>query len=209
MHIAIAGNIGSGKTTLATLLAQHLPDFVAEYEDPTDNPYIYDFYADMQRWAFNMQIYFLNQRLQQTIRIQQGAQSVVQDRTLYEDAEIFAPNLLTMGLLQQRDFDTYKALFDSVVLLVKPPDLIIYLRASISALVDQIAARGREYEDAIRIDYLKRLNERYEGWYDRYEIGKKMEVNVDELNFKDNREHLGIILQRVNGLLYGGLFPEV
>lgn len=206
MHIVIAGNIGSGKTTLASLLARHLNNFTAEYEDPTDNPYIYDFYSDMQRWAFNLQIYFLNQRLQSTIRIQQQKLNVVQDRTLYEDAEIFAPNLLTMGLLQQRDFDTYKALYDSVVQLVEPPDLLIYLRASISALVDQIAARGREYEDAIRIDYLKRLNERYESWFDRYDLSKKIEVNVDDLNFKDNPEHLGIILNRIQAELYG-LFP--
>jgi len=201
-HIAIAGNIGSGKTTLATLLARHL-NFSVEYEDPTNNPYIIDFYADMTRWSFNMQIYFLYARLKQNIMIQKSNRNYVQDRTIYEDAEIFAPNLLSMGLLLQRDFDTYRALFESVKELIAPPDLVIYLKSSIAVLVDQISERGREYEDSIRIDYLKKLNERYDQWFEEYKLGKKLEVNVDELHFRDEPEHMGIILNRVSGELFG------
>lgn len=202
MHIAIAGNIGSGKTTLATQLAKHL-GYEAEYEDPTNNPYISDFYNDMTRWSFSLQIYFLQSRLQQTVNIQKSGRNVVQDRTLYEDAEIFAPNLLAMGLLSQRDYDTYQQLYDSVKHLVKPPDVVIYLRAGISTLVDQIANRDREYEDNIRIDYLKKLNERYEQWFAEYNLGKKLDFNVDNLNFRDSKEDLGVILTRVNGELFG------
>lgn len=202
MHIAIAGNIGSGKTTLAAQLAKHL-GYEAEYEDPTNNPYISDFYNDMTRWSFSLQIYFLQSRLQQSVNIQKSGRNVVQDRTLYEDAEIFAPNLLAMGLLSQRDYDTYQQLYDSVKHLVKPPDVVIYLRASISTLVDQIANRDREYEDNIRIDYLKKLNERYEQWFADYTLGKKLDFNVDNLNFRDNKEDLGVVLTRVNGELFG------
>ena len=205
MHIAIAGNIGSGKTTLATLLARELK-FNVEYEDPTTNPYLADFYKDMNRWAFHLQIYFLNSRLRQAISIQQSGTSVVQDRTIFEDAYIFAPNLEHMGCLSQRDYDCYKSLFDSVVGLVRPPDLIIYLRASISTLVDQIASRGRDYEDSIRLDYLRKLNERYEEWFAYYQrsgIGRIIDVNVDELKFRENPEHLGVILNRVRAELFG------
>jgi deoxyadenosine/deoxycytidine kinase len=205
-HIAIAGNIGSGKTSLATLLAKHLNCNV-EYEEPTNNPYIYDFYSDMQRWSFNMQIYFLNARLQQTIFIQKSQKNYVQDRTIYEDAEIFAPNLLAMGLMLQRDYDTYKGLFNNVIQLITPPTLVIYLRGSISVLVDQISERGREYEDSIRIDYLKKLNERYDHWFENYKLGKKLEINIDELHFRSNPEHMGIILQKVTGELFG-LFSQ-
>jgi deoxyadenosine/deoxycytidine kinase len=202
MHIAIAGNIGSGKTTLATLLARHL-GYDVKYEDPSENPYISDFYSEMQRWSFNLQVYFLHSRLHQTIEIQRSDRNTVQDRTMYEDADIFAPNLLAMGLLAQRDYDTYRALFDTVIQLVRPPDLVIYLRASVPTLADMILSRDREFEDTIRLDYLKRLNDRYDEWYDQYKLGKKMEVAVDELNFRDNREHLGIILQRVSAELFG------
>lgn len=202
VHIALAGNIGSGKTTLASLLAKHL-GYRAEFEDPTDNVYITDFYTDMQRWAFNLQVNFLTRRLQQTVAIQRSGDNVIQDRTLYEDAEIFAPNLLTMGLMSQRDYDTYRQLYQTVVPLVQPPNLVLYLRASISTLVDQIAKRNREYEDSIRIDYLKRLNERYEAWFETYDLGPKLDVDVDDLNFRDNREDLGVILQKVSGELFG------
>jgi deoxyadenosine/deoxycytidine kinase len=205
-HIAIAGNIGSGKTSLATLLAKHL-NYNVEYEEPTNNPYIYDFYSDMQRWSFNMQIYFLNARLQQTILIQKSQKNYIQDRTIYEDAEIFAPNLLAMGLMLQRDYDTYKGLFNNVIQLITPPTLVIYLRGSISVLVDQISERGREYEDSIRIDYLKKLNERYDHWFENYKLGKKLEINIDELHFRNNPEHMGIILQKVTGELFG-LFSQ-
>lgn len=206
MHIAIAGNIGSGKTTLADLLAKQM-DYEAEFEDPASNPYINDFYNDMQRWAFNMQMYFLQSRLQTTLNIQRSGKHVVQDRTLYEDTEIFAPNLMLMGLMSQRDYDTYQMLYASLVHLVKPPDLVIYLKASISTLVEQIASREREYEDNIRIDYLKKLNERYDAWYAGYNLGKKLEVNVDELHFKDNKEHLGVIVGRIQAELFG-LFTQ-
>ncbi len=202
MHIAIAGNIGSGKTTLATLLARHL-GYDVKYEDPSENPYISDFYSEMQRWSFNLQVYFLHSRLHQTIEIQRRDRNTVQDRTIYEDADIFAPNLLAMGLLSQRDYDTYRALFDTVIQLVRPPDLVIYLRASVPTLADMILSRDREFEDTIRLDYLKRLNDRYDEWYEEYKLGKKIEVAVDELNFRDNPEHLGIILQRVSAELFG------
>ena len=202
LHIAIAGNIGSGKTTLAGLLAKHL-GYRPEYEDPTDNAYIADFYTDMQRWAFNLQVFFLTRRLQQTVAIQRSGEKVIQDRTLYEDAEIFAPNLLAMGLMSQRDYDTYRLLYETVVPLVQPPALVLYLRANIATLVDQIAKRNREYEDSIRIDYLKRLNERYEAWFEAYTLGPKLDVDVDDLNFRDRPEHLGVILQKVSGELFG------
>lgn len=202
MYIAIAGNIGSGKTTLATLLAKHL-GFEAEYEDPTDNPYIFDFYKDMQRWSFNLQVYFLDVRLRQTLGILRSTRKVVQDRTLYEDAEIFAPNLLAMGLMSQRDYDTYRNLFDTVAELIRPPDLMIYLHGPIATLVDQIASRNREYEDSIRMDYLKRLNENYDAWYREYDRGPKVAFDVSELNFRDSPEDLGTILSAVSGELYG------
>lgn len=202
MLIAIAGNIGSGKTSLAALLARHL-NFDAVYEDPSANPYIEDFYGDMQRWAFNLQIYYLDQRLRQTLEIQQSGRNVVLDRTWYEDAEIFAPNLLEMGLLSERDYETYTQLFETVNDLLEPPSLLIYLKASISTLVDHIAGRNRQYEDNIRIDYLKHLNGRYDAWFEEYDLGNKLEMNVDELNFQDEPEQLGEIVQRVRGELFG------
>jgi deoxyadenosine/deoxycytidine kinase len=201
-HIAVAGNIGSGKTTLTTLLAKHL-NFEAQYEDPTNNPYLYDFYSDMQRWAFNLQIYFLNSRFKQMHLIRQSGKNVIQDRTIYEDAKIFAPNLHAMGLLSKRDFENYTGLFDTMVDLVAPPDLLIYLRASIPVLVDNIQSRGREYEDSIRLDYLRRLNERYEAWYEGYNYGKKIEVSIDDLRFHEVPEDLGVIVNKVKAELFG------
>jgi deoxyadenosine/deoxycytidine kinase len=202
MHLAIAGNIGSGKTTLTTLLSKHYK-FEPHYENVEDNPYISDFYEDMQRWSFNMQIYFLNTRYNSLLQIQKGKKNVIQDRTIYEDANIFAPNLHSMGLMSTRDFDTYQRLFESMVLTVKAPDLLIYLRASIPSLVNNIQKRGREYEDSIRLDYLRRLNERYEAWMSSYR-GKHIIVEVDDLNFAENNEHLGSIISRIeaetNGL---------
>jgi len=202
MHIAIAGNIGSGKTTLATQLSKYL-GFEAHYEDADSNPYLFDFYQDMQRWSFNLQIYFLNTRFRKIIDLRKDGVNVVQDRTIYEDAQIFAPNLHAMGLMAKRDYESYQSLFENLLDLIPPPDLIIYLRGSIPTLVDQIQRRGREYEDSIRLDYLRRLNERYEAWYESYNLGKKMEVVIDELNFGDNPEHLGIILNRVKAELFG------
>ncbi len=206
MHIAIAGNIGSGKTTLTTQLSKYL-GFEAYYEDADSNPYLFDFYSDMQRWSFNLQVYFLNTRLNKIIEFRHKGANVIQDRTIYEDAQIFAPNLHSMGLMAKRDYETYRSLFETVSRLVEPPDLLIYLRSSIPTLVDQIQRRGREYEDSIRLDYLKRLNERYEAWFESYKASKKMEVLIDELNFMDNPEHLGIIINRVKAELFG-LFKD-
>lgn len=207
MHIAIAGNIGSGKTTLATQLSKYL-GFEPQYEDAEGNPYLFDFYQDMQRWSFNLQIYFLNARFKRILDLRAAGTNIVQDRTLYEDAQIFAPNLHAMGLMAKRDYETYRSLFENLLDLIPPPDLLIYLRGSIPTLVDQIQRRGREYEDSIRLDYLRRLNERYEAWYESYNLGKKMEVVIDELNFRDNPEHLGIIINRVKAELFG-LFGSV
>jgi deoxyadenosine/deoxycytidine kinase len=202
MHIAIAGNIGSGKTTLTTSLSKYL-NFEPHYEDAETNPYLFDFYSDMQRWSFNLQVYFMNSRFKKILEIRRENQNVVQDRTIYEDAQIFAPNLHAMGLLAKRDYETYKAFFETLMDLIPPPDLMIYLRGSIPTLVDQIQRRGREYEDSIRLDYLRRLNERYEAWFESYNLGKKMEVVIDERNFRDNPEHLGIVVNRVKAELFG------
>src|ERR1700746_576715 len=171
MHIAVAGNIGSGKTTLTSQLAKHFK-WVPHFEDADDNPYLNDFYEDMQRWSFNLQIYFLNNRFAQVSQIRKGNKTVIQDRTIYEDAFIFAPNLHSMGLMTTRDFESYMALFEQMNKFISPPDLLIYLRGTVPALVNQIAKRGRDYENSIRIDYLKRLNERYEAWISTYELGK-------------------------------------
>ncbi|MEL6194573.1 MAG: deoxynucleoside kinase [Bacteroidota bacterium] len=206
MHIAIAGNIGAGKTTLAVLLSKYF-GFQTMFEDNEENPYLMDFYTDMPRWSFNLQVSFLHSRLRKIIDIQQQKKNVIQDRTIYEDAQIFAPNLHSMGLMTSRDFETYKQLFLTIADLVEPPDLLIYLRGSIPTLVDQIQNRGREYEDSIRLDYLKRLNVRYDDWYESYKYGKKMEFSIDQLNFKDDAEHLGIIINKIKAELYG-LFSQ-
>jgi len=208
MHIAIAGNIGSGKTTLATQLSKYL-GFEAHYEDADTNPYLFDFYQDMQRWSFNLQIYFMNARFRKVLDIRKEGKNVVQDRTIYEDAQIFAPNLHAMGLMSKRDYETYRSLFENVLELMPPPDLLIYLRGSIPTLVDQIQRRGREYEDSIRLDYLRRLNERYEAWYEGYSMGKKLEVVIDELNFRDNPEDLGKIINKVKAELFGLFGPNM
>lgn len=197
MHIAIAGNIGSGKTTLTRLLSQHY-GWEPKYEDVDVNPYLSDFYNDMQRWSFNLQIYFLNKRFQGVVDIHNSSRNVVQDRTIYEDARIFAPNLHAMGLMSTRDFENYKSLFDLMISLVRPPDLLIYLKSSIPNLVSQIQKRGRVYESGIRLDYLQGLNNRYEEWIAGYKDGKKLIVNVDLLKFEDNPEHLQQIIQLIN-----------
>ena len=202
MHIAIAGNIGSGKTTLAGLLAKHY-GWEAHYEDVDENPYLNDFYEDMQRWSFNLQIYFLNTRFNQILQIKKSGKTVVQDRTIYEDAYIFAPNLHSMGLMSTRDFENYHSLFNLMSTLVQAPDLIIYLRASIPTLVQQIQKRGRDYENTIRLDYLNQLNQRYEAWATRYALGKILIINVDELNFAENKEDLGKVIDRINAHLNG------
>ncbi len=202
MHIAIAGNIGSGKTTLTSLLAKHYK-WTPQYEDADDNPYLNDFYDDMQRWSFNLQVYFLNSRFGQVQEIRKGKQKVVQDRTIYEDAYIFAPNLHAMGLMTTRDYENYFNLFKLMDSLVKAPDLIIYLRASVPTLVKQIQKRGRDYENSIRLDYLKRLNERYEAWITTYEGGKLLIVDIDEINFSESKEDLGKVLRMIDAEVNG------
>jgi deoxyadenosine/deoxycytidine kinase len=202
MHIAIAGNIGSGKSTLTRLLAKHY-GWEPHYESLDDNPYISDFYEDMQRWSFNLQVYFLNSRFNSVQEIKNSDKTIIQDRTIYEDAYIFAPNLHAMGLMSTRDFDTYQALFSTVKSMVKAPDLMVYLRADISALVSRIQKRGRDYEDAIRLDYLKRLNERYEAWISTYSDGKLLVVDIDNIDFENNPEDLGDIISKIDGEING------
>ncbi|MFC2112137.1 deoxynucleoside kinase [Bacteroidota bacterium] len=202
MHIAIAGNIGSGKTTLTSLLAKHYK-WDPHYEDVDDNPYLNDFYQDMQRWSFNLQIYFLNSRFNQILDIRKSGKEVIQDRTIYEDAYIFAPNLHSMGLMTTRDFENYFTLFNLISSLIEPPDLLIYLRASIPTLVNQIQKRGRKYENSIRLDYLKRLNERYEAWVESYNLGKLLIVDADNYNFPENTEDLSTVIDKINAELHG------
>jgi deoxyadenosine/deoxycytidine kinase len=202
MHIAIAGNIGSGKTTLTALLAKHFK-WEPHFESVDDNPYLHSFYDDMMRWSFNLQIYFLNNRFRQIIKIRESGEKVIQDRTIYEDAHIFAPNLHEMNLMTTRDFDNYRSLFDLMVSFIQPPDLLIYLRATVPTLVRQIQKRGRDYEESIRLDYLKSLNERYEQWIDSYTAGKKLIVNVDNINFAEKPEDLGVIIDKINAELHG------
>lgn len=202
MHLAVAGNIGSGKTTLTSLLAKHY-GWAPHFESLDDNPYISDFYEDMQRWSFNLQVYFLNSRFNSIKHIHDTGESVIQDRTIYEDAYIFAPNLHAMGLMSTRDFDTYQALFTSLKSMMKAPDLLIYLRASIPALVSQIQKRGRDYEDSIRLDYLKRLNERYEAWISTYKEGKLLIIEVDDMDFESSPEDLGSIISKVDADIHG------
>jgi len=197
MHIAVAGNIGSGKTTLTRLLAQHY-GWTPMYEDVDVNPYLTDFYNDMQRWSFNVQIYFLNKRLRGIVDIALSQKDVIQDRTIYEDARIFAPNLHSMGLLSTRDFENYKSLFEIMISLVRPPDLLIYLKSSIPTLVSQIKKRGREYESGIRIDYLQGLNGRYDEWFNNYKDGKKLILNVDELKFEENPQDLKAVTDLIS-----------
>ncbi len=201
-HIAIAGNIGAGKTTLSGLLAKHY-GWTAMYEDTTTNPYLSDFYEDMQRWAFNLQIYFLNSRYQQVLNIRNGTEVVVQDRTIYEDANIFAPNLHQMGLMSQRDFDNYSDLFNTMSLNIQGPDLLIYLRSSIPTLVDHIQTRGRDYEGSMSLDYLKRLNEKYEAWINGYNDGKLLIIDIDNIDFQKNPEDLGMIISKIDTTLFG------
>tara|TARA_R110000796_G_scaffold41772_4_gene103544 strand:+ start:133358 stop:133972 length:615 start_codon:yes stop_codon:yes gene_type:complete len=202
MHVAVAGNIGAGKTTLTKLLSKHY-GWEPHFEDVVDNPYLDDFYNQMERWSFNLQIYFLNSRYRQILEIRETGKNIIQDRTIYEDAYIFAPNLHAMGLMTNRDFSNYSGLFELMERLVQPPDLLIYLRSSIPNLVNQIHKRGREYENTISIDYLSRLNERYEAWSQSYEKGKLLIVDVDHLDFVDNPEDLGTIINKIDAEING------
>lgn len=201
MHIAIAGNIGSGKTTLTGLLAKHYK-WKPLYEDTEENPYLSSFYEDMRRWSFNLQIYFLNARFRQLVDIRKGNKNVVQDRTIYEDAYIFATNLHAMGLMTTRDYENYASLFELMVSFIQPPDLLIYLRADVPTLVRQIQLRGREYESGIRLDYLKSLNERYEAWIRAYK-GKLLIVDVDHLDFSHKAEDLGFVIDSIDAQING------
>lgn len=201
-HIAIAGNIGAGKTTLTELLSKHFK-WVAQYEDVEHNPYLFDFYEDMPRWSFNLQIYFLHTRLEQLLEVHHGNETVVQDRTIYEDAHIFAPNLHEMGLMSKRDFDNYFQFFQTLKSMVRPPDLLIYLKASVPTLVENIQKRGREYEENIRLDYLKRLNKYYNDWIDEYKEGPLLVIDANKIRFAENPEHLGEIITRIESQLHG------
>lgn len=202
MHVAIAGNIGAGKTTLTKLLARHYK-WEPQLEDVVDNPYLDDFYNQMERWSFNLQVYFLNSRFRQVLQIRQSGKEIIQDRTIYEDAHIFAPNLHAMGLMTNRDFENYRSLFDLMESLVKGPDLLIYLRSSIPNLVKQIHTRGREYENSISIDYLSRLNERYEAWIHGYDKGNLLIIDVDEIDFVTKPEDLGYVINKIDAEING------
>ncbi|MBQ3354510.1 MAG: deoxynucleoside kinase [Bacteroidales bacterium] len=201
MHIAIAGNIGSGKTTLTRLLAKHF-GWTPHFEEVDHNPYLDSFYEDMQRWSFNIQIFFLNSRFRQVIDIRNSGKDVIQDRTIYEDAMIFAPNLYSMGLMESRDFENYRSLFDLMSKFLQAPDLLIYLRASVPTLMRQIAKRNRDYEQSIRLDYLSNLNERYEEWINGYKEGKLLVIDMDNLEL-EKPEDLGVIIDKIEASLNG------
>ena len=202
MQFAIAGNIGAGKTSLAELLSKHYK-WEPHFEDVIDNPYLDDFYVHMERWSFNLQVYFLNSRFRQLMSFNGSEKSVVQDRTVYEDAYIFAPNLHAMGLMNQRDFNNYLSLFELMESMIKAPELLIYLRSSIPNLVNKIHKRGREYENSISIEYLSRLNERYEAWVSTYDKGKLLVIDVDNLDFVHNKEDLGFIIEKIDAEIRG------
>ncbi len=202
MHIAVAGNIGSGKTTLTGMLAKHY-GWEALYESVEDNPYLASFYQDMQRWSFNIQIYFLNSRFRQVLDIRQRKKDVIQDRTIYEDAYIFAPNLHRMELMASRDFENYASLFELMKKFLQPPDLLIYLKADVETLIAQILKRGRAYEGDISLSYLENLNKLYNNWIEGYEEGKLLVVDVNKLKFAERPEDFGVIIEKIDTELYG------
>ncbi|WP_075602696.1 deoxynucleoside kinase [Saccharicrinis aurantiacus] len=200
MHIAIAGNIGAGKTTLTSFLSDHY-GWDAHYEEVDDNPYLADFYEDMKQWSFHLQIQFLNNRFSKVNSIRTSGKTVIQDRTIYEDGYIFAPNLFDLGLMGKRDFDNYSSLFKLMNSLVQAPDLLIYIRASVQKLVDQIKSRGRDYESNIRVDYLKHLNDRYEDWINEYTDGKVLIIDIDELDFINDKEAFKTLTEKIDAQL--------
>ena len=202
MHIAVTGNIGAGKTTLTTMLAKHY-GWSAQFEDVDHNPYLDDFYQDMSKWSFALQMYFLGSRFRQVKEIRESGKNIIQDRTIYEDAYIFAENLNEMNLLSERDFQNYSSLFELMKSFVSAPDLLIYLKADISTLTKQIAKRGREYESGISIDYLMRLNNKYEAWINSYKEGKLLIIDVNDLDFVEREEDVGYILDRIDAELNG------
>lgn len=201
-HIAIVGNIGAGKTTLTKMLAHHY-GWTPQFEAVDHNPYLVDFYNDMMRWSFNLQIYFLNSRLRQLLDIQDAKETIIQDRTIYEDAHIFALNLFEMGLMTGRDYENYTAMFNTIKQMVKPPDIMIYLKASIPKLVDQIQKRGRDYEDNIRLDYLKKLNEHYEDWIKSYNESKLLIIEIDDINFAENPDDFAKVISKIDAEING------
>ncbi len=201
MHIALAGNIGAGKTTLTELLSKHY-GWKAEYESTVDNPYLSDFYEDMKRWSFALQIFFLNSRMEQVLKLREKNQDVIQDRTIYEDAYIFAPSITSLGMMEERDFQNYLSLFEIMSALVQAPDLLIYLRADVPTLVKNIERRGREYEKTIRLDYLKELNERYEDWIKNYTIGRLLILDINKLDIM-NPKDLNLIISKIDAELHG------
>ena len=202
MHIAVTGNIGAGKTTLTTMLAKHY-GWETQFEDVDHNPYLDDFYQDMSKWSFALQMYFLGSRFRQVKEIRESGKNIIQDRTIYEDAYIFAENLNEMNLLSDRDYSNYTSLFNLMKSFVSAPDLLIYLKADISTLTKQIAKRGREYEAGISIDYLMRLNKKYEAWIDSYKEGKLLIIDVNDLDFVEKKEDFGYILERIEAELNG------
>jgi deoxyadenosine/deoxycytidine kinase len=203
MHIAIVGNIGAGKTTLTEMLAKNY-GWEPMFEAVDNNPYLEDFYNEMKRWSFNLQIYFLNSRYRQIVEIQKSGRDIIQDRTIYEDAYIFAENLHDMGLMTTRDYENYQSMFDNITEFIKPPDLLVYLKASVPTLVNNIQRRGRDYEIGIRIDYLSKLNEKYDKWIQGYKLGKLLILDKDNLDFANNPEDMGTIVnlieREINGL---------
>lgn len=201
-HIAVSGNIGAGKTTLSGLLGKHY-EWRVLYEDTMINPYLAQFYEDMSRWSFNLQIYFLNSRFQQVNEIREGETTVIQDRTIYEDAKIFAPNLHEMGFMEKRDFDNYTSLFELMSRFVKAPDLLIYLKSDVGTLVDHIRERGRSYEGKINIDYLTKLNEKYNKWIEGYDKGNLLVIDINGKDFLKNREDLGDVIEKIDATLFG------
>ncbi|MDA0200520.1 MAG: deoxynucleoside kinase [Bacteroidetes bacterium] len=202
MYFAVAGNIGAGKTSLAELLSKHY-GWEAHFEDVIDNPYLDDFYNHMERWSFNLQIYFLNSRFRQLKNFKASNKDFIQDRTIYEDAHIFAPNLHAMGLMNHRDYNNYQSLFELMESTIKGPDMLIYLRSSIPNLVNKIHKRGREYENSISIEYLSRLNERYEAWVSTYDKGKLLIVDVDDIDFVEHKEDFGKIIEKIDAQMNG------
>lgn len=205
-HVAISGNIGAGKTALTEVLGQYF-DWKTVYEQVEDNPYLSDFYNDMRRWSFNLQVFFLSRRFKQLKEIEEMDRSVVQDRSIYEDAHIFARNLYEMGLMSARDFENYSELFSIMTSYLNPPSLLIYLKASVPTLVNHIQERGRDYESTIRIDYLERLQDHYEHWIANYDRGPKLIIDVDELDFVHEEADRRAVLNRIESRLFG-LFPD-
>lgn len=201
MHIAIAGNIGSGKTTLTELLAKHYR-WQPMYEKVDDNPYLSNFYDDMRRWSFNLQIYFLNKRFRHLISTRKNYKKIIQDRTLYEDSYIFAPNLHAMGLMTTKDYETYLEIFDLLDSFIEAPDLLIYLKASVPSLIRNIQKRNREYENSIRLDYITSLNDRYDRWIEEYK-GRLLIIEVDDLDFESKKEDLGLVIEKIDAELHG------